>query len=489
MADEHNATSTSQDAAQKPKDFSNLDGHQQLAADESTWQKIKRNLTSYDPTILPQKMATGQSPQEEGEEQYRETFGTPLERAYGKLKSWLSEHEGKISEKYLAPFRQGLDNMAADLGEAAETGHTKSGGQLTPTTRALAGGVATALKAVPVGHDVPETLAATITPPEVKPEALLAEKGLDFSKLEGHTQVSEPTHGKVLYHGTKAPIKEITEADPVGYGDPSALAGIGMYLTDKPEVASGYAMGKKAAVSEGGRVLAGRLRKDAKVLDLEKPASPEIRETFAKEIRHVFPDLKISDSEIDNEYFRAPGDKPSKKITGTDLFDGLRRAMIEAGYPSSEATEVMQNIAIELKHTHGYDALRYEGGKRIPTHGPHEVHVVLPDMLTGRVPEGMIKSEVPSKSASAESEQPKAKNPRDVIESQGLKYKGELTKGSGVHMFEHPDHPGWTAALDENKTAITPQNIQAKMKDTIQKFIAGEARRKASEALGAETPR
>ncbi len=487
MADEKNATN----ASSKP-DFSQLEGHQQVAADESTWQKIKRNIssfTSYDPHDFAQQLETGKSPQAEGEEQYRETFGSPLEQAYGKAKSWLAEHEGKLSEKYLAPFRQGLDNMAADLQEAAETGHTKSGGQLTPVTRALAGGAAAALKAVPVGRDVPETLAAVVSPPEVKTEALAEKEALDFSKLEGHQQVSPPTHGKVLYHGTKAPLKEITEADPLAHGDPGALAGIGVYLTDKPEVASGYATGKKAAISEGGRVLAGRLRNDAKILDLDQPASPEVRETFAKEIRNLFPESKIADSELDNEYFRAPGDKPDHKITGTDLFDGLRRAMIEAGYPSSEATEVMQNIAIELKHTHGYDALRYEGGKRIPTHGPHEVHVVLPDMLTGRVPEGMIKSEVPSKSASAESEQPKAKNPRDVIESQGLKYKGELTKGSGVHMFEHPDHPGWTAALDENKTAITPQNIQAKMKDTIQKFIAGEARRKASEALGAETPR
>lgn len=58
--------------------------------------------------------------------------------------------------------------------------------------------------------------------------------------------------------------------------------------------------------------------------------------------------------------------------------------------------------------------------------------------------------------------------PKDIIEDQGLKYKGELTKGSGVHMFEHPDHPGLTASLDEKD--VTPEKVSDKMNSKLQEF-------------------
>jgi hypothetical protein len=40
---------------------------------------------------------------------------SPLGKAYDAASSWLGEHEKHLSEKYLAPFRQGLDNIASDL--------------------------------------------------------------------------------------------------------------------------------------------------------------------------------------------------------------------------------------------------------------------------------------------------------------------------------------------------------------------------------------
>ncbi len=59
------------------------------------------------------------------------------------------------------------------------------------------------------------------------------------------------------------------------------------------------------------------------------------------------------------------------------------------------------------------------------------------------------------------------KTPKDVIESQGLVHKGELVPGSGVHMFEHPDHPGKTAALQE---PLTPESVKAKMDSKLGEF-------------------
>src|SRR5882762_10023852 len=99
-------------------------------------------------------------------------------KAYAGLKQFLSEHEQHVSEKYLLPFRQGLDRMGDDLQYAGESGHTQSGGALTPATRALAEGVGAALKWVPVGKDVRETAAMAVTPPEFGPEGKALSKEL-----------------------------------------------------------------------------------------------------------------------------------------------------------------------------------------------------------------------------------------------------------------------------------------------------------------------
>ena len=54
-----------------------------------------------------------------------------------------------------------------------------------------------------------------------------------------------------------------------------------------------------------------------------------------------------------------------------------------------------------------------------------------------------------------------------ALEGAGLTYKGEVMPGSGVHMFEHPDHPGQTAALKEPFTA---DQAKVKMDSKLQEF-------------------
>jgi hypothetical protein len=68
------------------------------------------------------------------------------------------------------------------------------------------------------------------------------------------------------------------------------------------------------------------------------------------------------------------------------------------------------------------------------------------------------------------SESPKLaakEEPKDIVEKEGLKYKGELVKGSGVHMFEHPDHPGMTAALEG---PFTGEEATAHMNSKLKQF-------------------
>jgi len=68
---------------------------------------------------------------------------------------------------------------------------------------------------------------------------------------------------------------------------------------------------------------------------------------------------------------------------------------------------------------------------------------------------------------SPHSETPETNPAKDTVENMGLVYKGELTPGSGVHMIEHPNHPGMTAAV---KGDITPETVGANMDRKLKEF-------------------
>ena len=92
--------------------------------------------------------------------------GTRVGRAYDGLKNWISKYEDHLSEKYLTPVREHLDNMGDDLQQAAESGHTKGGMQIPGQLRAVAEGVGGLMKMVPIGRNLRSTVEANIVPPE-----------------------------------------------------------------------------------------------------------------------------------------------------------------------------------------------------------------------------------------------------------------------------------------------------------------------------------
>ena len=59
--------------------------------------------------------------------------------------------------------------------------------------------------------------------------------------------------------------------------------------------------------------------------------------------------------------------------------------------------------------------------------------------------------------------------PQKAIEDAGMVYKGELMPGSHVHMIEHPDYPGKTAAMKEAEN-ITPDTVKEKMANKLKEF-------------------
>jgi len=182
---------------------------------------------------------------------------SPLARAYRHAKSIFDEHEQDFSEKVLAPFRQGLDNMAADLQQAAESGHTQTGGQLTQPTRALAEGVGGLLKQVPVGRDVKSTALAIAVPIP------------DFSGL----RIRKPT---TVYHSTPQPIKNIAELDAAKSKELD-VAGPAVYLSRDRAVSERYAQQTPQA-----KVLEGRLHPDTKLLDAQGPLPAGVQEQLKK---------------------------------------------------------------------------------------------------------------------------------------------------------------------------------------------------------------
>jgi predicted GNAT family acetyltransferase len=340
--------------------------------DESLVQTVKRNLTP-DPVNSNAAKGPGHefdsgSPQAEGEAQYKEKFGSPQEIAYGKLKNWLSEHEQHFSDKVLKPFRAGLDNMAEDLQTAAETGHTKSGGQMNPVTRALTGAAGEALKMVPVGKDVKES-AALMVP-------------MDFGSLEGHTLIERAP--KILHEPGEA-----TNIVRLAQGDKTH----GMVK---------YTMGENNEAA----ITAANL-------------NPEMRgKGFGKKM-----------------YEEAAQQAKAKGATA---------------------------ITSDLAGTDSYDSGRV-WDSLMKDH---------PDEIT------KIASKPGSPGYRWELNSPKA-SPKDVIEKAGLVYKGEVSKGTGVHQFEHPGHPGKTAALKESD--ITPEGVKNHMDSKLKDFREAEAKKKAVE--------
>lgn len=60
-------------------------------------------------------------------------------------------------------------------------------------------------------------------------------------------------------------------------------------------------------------------------------------------------------------------------------------------------------------------------------------------------------------------------DPAALAKDAGLVYKDEAMKGSGVHQFEHPDHPGQTMAVRE-KDLTTPEALKSRMDAKVEEF-------------------
>ncbi len=220
--------------------------------------------------------------------------------------------------------------------------------------------------------------------PEIKPEPVkeptkfpLPEK--EIAKLEA-IKKELPREEKIFYHGTKAPIKDISEISSLSFGDSAALFGEGFYITDNPEVAKSYA--KTRGRGAEGKVFPVKIKENLRLLDMEKPLGQKEFDVISRELAE-FEEISVD----------------LKHKSGRDVHEALVEAMQSAGETRLNAGEILTDINLSFEKL-GYDGLTYVGGRKTTLgrkFGDHNV-VVLFDLGGEKPLQGKleaIKKELP----------------------------------------------------------------------------------------------
>lgn len=176
---------------------------------------------------------------------------------------------------------------------------------------------------------------------------------------------THPVDDRPFYHGTKAPIDDLSKADVYSFGDEHGLYGTGIYLTDNPEVAKGYA--KSKGKGDPGVVHPGKIT-GMRLIDLDKSLPADVLAEFNK--------TEIGGSPLD-----------SKAKTGKAVFSDLKEAMQDSEMLKYEAGEVYSDLHYRLQAL-GYDGFLHKGGDfKGKAYGPHNVAIVFPEQQFGVAPD------------------------------------------------------------------------------------------------------
>lgn len=199
-------------------------------------------------------------------------------------------------------------------------------------------------------------------------------KSKGFQIVEPET-IAQTYNGKTWYHGTGTDKLTTDSLDPF-VGNHESLFGQGVYLTDSPDIAKGYAK------SRGARTKTPTIYQAnvnvSRVLDLEKPVTADVVQALDKTVKPL--DSQYQHHIGEPNYFTnmlntwvKEGQTPEQIITN------LRREVSdfshEAEIPTSEFVENFQELAVNLKEA-GYDAITHTGGLRTGK-DPHRVLIML----------------------------------------------------------------------------------------------------------------
>jgi hypothetical protein len=200
------------------------------------------------------------------------------------------------------------------------------------------------------------------------------EQPMNVSSLSSE-DIAKAYNDKQWFHGTGTNNLSKENLDPLA-GDHQGLFGHGVYMTDNPEIANGYAN------SRGKRTSTPTIY-DAKVnmnrvLDLEKPIPDDAKQAVDKFTTPLDYSYNREFGE-ENHFSNIANEMAKNGATTEEIIQKMRQEVKdfshEAGIPTSEFVENFQDLAINLKE-HGYDGITHTGGGRTG-HDPHRVLIAL----------------------------------------------------------------------------------------------------------------
>lgn len=190
---------------------------------------------------------------------------------------------------------------------------------------------------------------------------------------------------KRWYHGTGTKGLTPESIDPY-VTNPQSLYGQGLYLTDDSyTIPSGYAKSRAgkspARTGDAGSIYEAKVA-PKKVLDLDDPSTPEIKEIFAdhlKETKFEYRGEVITNDPILMDAPRLKEALKKKDASTAEIWDGLREdlkdELSENWGGAGEIEEIVQGVTYNLQQK-GYDALTHTGGARTGN-DPHQVLIML----------------------------------------------------------------------------------------------------------------
>lgn len=157
---------------------------------------------------------------------------------------------------------------------------------------------------------------------------------------------------KTWFHGTGTADLTPERLDPF-VGDTKALFGHGVYLTDDPSIAEGYAKSRSRRGRGVGTIYQAHTNVD-RVLDVEQPITPDVSAAILEAFGHDYGDFLRKE-------IAKPGATPESVIQA--LRSEFSEESVQNEIPLSEYTERFQDLVLSLRRA-GYDAITHTGGLR-----------------------------------------------------------------------------------------------------------------------------
>jgi hypothetical protein len=189
--------------------------------------------------------------------------------------------------------------------------------------------------------------------------------------------IAQTYNNKSWYHGTGKENLTAGQLDP-NVGNHESLFGQGIYLTDNPSIAEGYAnsRGKRT----GTPTIYETNVNTNRVLDLEKPITPDVAATIEKSFGPSLDYLGSSRGYDDGHFSNLIREEASKPgVTPENLIKKVQQEIKdfshEEGISTNEFVDNFQDLATYLKES-GYDGITHTGGLRTGN-DPHRVLIML----------------------------------------------------------------------------------------------------------------